>query len=269
MDVETEVARHYAHSDLTGTVLAALRDAGRDLGALTTADLAPVDEFHLGWHPQTVDLAARLALPPGSRLLDIGSGIGGPARYFAEKHGCTVTGIDLTPAFVAAATELSARTGLADRTRFVEGSALDLPFEDGSFDAATLFHVGMNIADKARLFAEARRALRQGGTFAVYEVMRKGQGPCRSRSPGPTARRRASSRPPTPTAPSSPPPASAWPASATAPPSSSTSPRRCASASPPRDRRSSASTSSWDRPPPPAWAPSSAASNAASSPRLR
>ena len=176
MDVETEVARHYAHSDLTGTVLAALRDAGRDLGALTTADLAPVDEFHLGWHPQTVDLAARLALPPGTRLLDIGSGIGGPARYFAEKHGCTVTGIDLTPAFVAAATELSARTGLADRTRFVEGSALDLPFEDASFDAATLFHVGMNIADKARLFAEARRALRQGGTFAVYEVMRTGQG---------------------------------------------------------------------------------------------
>jgi SAM-dependent methyltransferase len=177
MDVETEVARHYAHSDLTGTVLAALRDAGRDLGALTTADLAPVDEFHLGWHSQTVDLAARLALPPGTRLLDIGSGIGGPARYFAEKHGCTVTGIDLTPAFVAAATELSARTGLADRTRFVEGSALDLPFEDASFDAATLFHVGMNIADKARLFAEARRTLRRGGTFAVYEVMRKGQGP--------------------------------------------------------------------------------------------
>jgi ubiquinone/menaquinone biosynthesis C-methylase UbiE len=71
----------------------------------------------------------------------------------------------------------AARTRSADRTRFVEGSALDLPFEDASFDAATLFHVGMNIADKARLFAEARHTLRRGGTFAVYEVMRKGQGP--------------------------------------------------------------------------------------------
>ena len=177
MDVETEVASHYTHADLTATVLAALRGAGRDLDALTTADLAPVDEFHLGWHPQTVDFAARLAFPPGTRLLDIGSGVGGPARTFAETHGCDVTGIDLTPAFVAAATELSARTGLAARTRFVAGSALDLPFEDASFDAATLMHVGMNIADKPRLFAEARRVLRPGATFALYEVMRAADGP--------------------------------------------------------------------------------------------
>jgi ubiquinone/menaquinone biosynthesis C-methylase UbiE len=177
MEIESEVARHYTHSDLTSTVLAALRESGRDLDALTTADLAPVDEFHMGWRPQTVDFAARLAFPPGARLLDIGSGVGGPARYFAEKCGCTVTGVDLTPAFVAAATELSARTGLAGRTRFVEGSALALPFEDASFDAALLIHVGMNIADKPRLFAEARRVLVQGGTFAVYDVMRTGDGP--------------------------------------------------------------------------------------------
>lgn len=176
MDVEKEVARHYTHADLTGSVLAALRGAGHDLDRLTTADLAPVDEFHLGWHPQTVGLATRLAFPPGTRLLDIGAGIGGPARHFAEAHGCSVTGIDLTPAFVAAATELSARTGLADKTRFVEGSALSLPFADASFDAATLIHVGMNIADKPRLFAEARRVLVPGGTFALYEVMRVGEG---------------------------------------------------------------------------------------------
>ena len=88
-----------------------------------------------------------------------------------------MTGIDLTPGFVAAASELSARAGLADRARFVAGSALDLPFADASFDAATLMHVGMNIADKARLFAEVRRVLRPGGTFGVYEVMRTGDGP--------------------------------------------------------------------------------------------
>ena len=177
MDIEAEIARHYTRSDLTGAVLRALRDAGHDLDAITTADLAPVDEFHLGWHPQTVDLAGRLGFPPGTRLLDIGSGVGGPARYFAEKCGCIVTGIDVTPAFVAAATELSARTGLAENTRFVSGSALDLPFDDAAFDAATLMHVGMNIADKARLFAEVRRVLRPGATFALYEVMRTGEGP--------------------------------------------------------------------------------------------
>ena len=177
MDVEGEVARHYTHADLTGRLMAALRDAGRDLDALTTADLGPLDEFHLGWHPQTVDFARRLAFAPGTRLLDVGCGVGGPARHFAEAHGCAVTGIDLTPAFVEAANALTARVGLADRAAFVTGSALDMPFEDASFDAATLIHVGMNIPDKARLFAEVRRVLRPGGTFALYEVMRTGEGP--------------------------------------------------------------------------------------------
>jgi SAM-dependent methyltransferase len=176
MDVETEVAQHYIHSDLTETVLAAPRDAGRDLEALTTVDLAPIDEFHLGWHPQTVAFADQLALPPGTALLDVGSGVGGPARYFAEARGCIVTGIDLTPGFVDAAKELTERTGLADRARFVTGSALALPFADASFDAATLMHVGMNVADKATLFAEVHRVLRSGGIFGVYEVMRAGEG---------------------------------------------------------------------------------------------
>ncbi|HMQ93452.1 MAG TPA: class I SAM-dependent methyltransferase [Amaricoccus sp.] len=177
MDTEGEVAQHYAHSDLTGTVLAALRDAGRDLDALTTADLAPIDEFHLGWLPQTLDFARRLAFAPGTRILDVGSGVGGPARHFAEVYGCTVTGVDITPDFVEVSNVLTARLGLAGRATFVVGSALNLPFGDTSFDAATLMHVGMNIADKARLFAEVRRVLQPGGTFAVYEVMRTGEGP--------------------------------------------------------------------------------------------
>ena len=102
-------------------------------------------------------------------MLDVGSGIGGPARYFASAYGCDVTGIDLTPAFVELANELTSRTGLADRVRFVQGSALALPFEAGSFDLATMNHVGMNIADKATLFAEVRRVLRPGGRFMIYE----------------------------------------------------------------------------------------------------
>jgi ubiquinone/menaquinone biosynthesis C-methylase UbiE len=176
MDVEGEVARHYAQSELTRTVLEALRAAGKDLDALDAADLSPVDEFHTGWAPQTVAMAKTLGLAPGVAVLDVGSGIGGPARYFARAFGADVTGIDLTPAFVELATDLTARTGLADRVRFVEGSALDLPFEDGRFDLATMNHVGMNIADKARVFAEVRRVLKPGGRFVVYDLMRTGEG---------------------------------------------------------------------------------------------
>jgi ubiquinone/menaquinone biosynthesis C-methylase UbiE len=174
MDVEREVARHYAQSELTSTVLDALRRAGKDTDALATADLSGVDEFHTGWRPLTEALARELAPPPGARLLDVGAGIGGPARHFAEAYGCDVTGIDLTPAFVELATDLTARTGLADRVRFVTGSALAMPFPDDAFDLASMFHVGMNIADKPTLFAEVARVLRPGGRFVVYDLMRTG-----------------------------------------------------------------------------------------------
>ncbi len=134
------------------------------------------DEFHLGGLPVTAALAKDLGLAPGMHVLDVGCGIGGPARYFAEAHKCRVTGIDLTEEFVQVAAELTRRCGLADLVAFRQGSALDLPFGDGTFDAATLIHVGMNIADKARLFEEVRRVLKPGALFCVYEVMRAGEG---------------------------------------------------------------------------------------------
>ena len=90
----------------------------------------------------------------------------------AEVFGCSVVGIDVTPDFVNVANALTARVGLAEKVTFQEASALDLPFEDASFDAAVLLHVGMNIADKGRLFSEVRRVLRPGSRFGVYEVMR-------------------------------------------------------------------------------------------------
>jgi ubiquinone/menaquinone biosynthesis C-methylase UbiE len=177
MEVERAVARHYTHSELTSTVLAALRQAGKDTEALATRDLSGVDEFHTGWRPLTEALAQGLAPPPGTRLLDVGAGVGGPARHFAEAWGCDVTGIDLTPAFVELATELTRRTGLADRVRFVHGSALAMPFPDAAFDLATMFHVGMNIADKPALFAEVARVLRPSGRFVVYDLMQTGDAP--------------------------------------------------------------------------------------------
>jgi ubiquinone/menaquinone biosynthesis C-methylase UbiE len=172
MDVEQEVAEHYRRADLEQKILEGLKKAGKAPEKLAAADLSGVDEFHLGWRPATVELAKDLDLTADLKLLDLGSGIGGPARYFAESHGTHVVGIDLTDAFVKVANSLTHRCGLSGRVRFQQGSILDLPFDDGSFDVATLIHVGMNIGDKARLFRQVRRVLKPASRFAVYDIMR-------------------------------------------------------------------------------------------------
>jgi SAM-dependent methyltransferase len=174
MDIEAGIARHYTHGHLEAAILDALRAAGKDVDALVASDLSAADEFHIGWHAVTVELALDLGLRPGLELLDLGSGIGGPARYFAEAQGCKVTGVDLTDEFVQVANALTKRCGLDGLARFIQGSVLALPMPDACFDRATLIHVGMNIRDKATLFSEARRVLRPGGIFLVYDLMLTG-----------------------------------------------------------------------------------------------
>jgi ubiquinone/menaquinone biosynthesis C-methylase UbiE len=176
MELEKAVACHYAHGSLEETILDALAAAGKDLAHLTPKDLAPVDEFHVGGRPATVAFAQHFGLRPGMRLLDIGCGLGGAARYFAHEHGCRVTGIDLSEEYVNVANALAGRVGLDGSVTCEQGSALALPFEPGGFDAAYMLHVGMNIEDKARLFAEVRRVLAPAGLFGIYDVMRLADG---------------------------------------------------------------------------------------------
>ncbi len=176
MSVERTVADHYARGGLEAVILAGLAAAGKDQAHLTVDDLAAVDEFHIGGRPATEALVAQLELVAGMKLLDIGSGLGGASRFLAARHGCEVTGIDLTADYVAVARMLAQRVGLAGRVRYIEGSALSLPFPDASFDGAVMLHVGMNIADKAALFRGVRRVLRPGGFFAIYDVMAEGDG---------------------------------------------------------------------------------------------
>ena len=176
-ELETAVTQHYAGDGAAlQRILDAIVAAGLDPDALEPDALAGVDEFHLGGRAATEALIADLGLSEGSRVLDVGCGIGGAARTLSNESGCTVVGIDLTPEFVEAATALSERTGLTDRTSFRVGSALSLEIEPGSFDAVTLLHVGMNIEDKAALMAELAGAVRAGGQVAVYDVMRVGDG---------------------------------------------------------------------------------------------
>ena len=171
-----KVASHYAGGgDLASAIAESLRQAGKDLSKLTTADLASVDEFHIRGRKATLELAQPLNLSAASHVLDIGSGLGGPARTLAETYRCRVTGIDLTQAFCDAATALSGWVGLSDRASFRQGDATSLPFADGQFDAAMTIHVAMNIAAKDKMYAEAKRVLKPGGRFAVYDVL-QGEG---------------------------------------------------------------------------------------------
>lgn len=174
MELERAVARHYTLESLEQAILGALAAAGKDPARLTPADLAPVDEFHIGGRQATIELADQLALGPGQHFFDLGSGLGGASRYFAHKRACRVTGIDLTEEYVRTAKSLAARIGLGGQVSYRQGSALDLPFPPGTFDGAYMLHVGMNIEDKAKLFSEVRRVLRPGTVFAVYDVMREG-----------------------------------------------------------------------------------------------
>lgn len=171
-----DVERHYSGpGDLAAAIAERLRQAGKDIGAIGTADLAAVDEFHIGGRRATLEVTRQLDLDSAAHLLDIGSGLGGPARTVAETYGCRVTGIDLTLAFCDAAGTLSTWVGLADRVTFRQGDATSLPFADASFDAAMTIHVAMNIAAKDRMYAEAKRVLKPGGRFAVYDVL-QGEG---------------------------------------------------------------------------------------------
>lgn len=172
----TDVQDHYGGSrNLAERIREGVLAAGADATRITTADLAPFDEFHIRGRKATLELAERMNLTAESRVLDIGSGFGGPARTVAEVHGCSVTGVDLTPALCDAANALSGWVDLADRTTFRQGDATALPFAADAFDAAMTIHVAMNIPAKDRMYEEARRVLRPGGVFAVYDIL-QGEG---------------------------------------------------------------------------------------------
>ena len=175
-NVNTSIETHYSDTgDLTAAIKDRLNAAGKSIEQLKSTDLAGVDEFHIRGREATLELGERMRLTPDSRVLDIGSGLGGPARTLAQSYGCQVTGIDLTQDFCEAATAISMWLGLIERVLFVHGDATDPPFEPSSFDAAMTIHAAMNIPAKDALYASAKRVLKSGSIFAVYDVL-QGEG---------------------------------------------------------------------------------------------
>ena len=161
---------YWGRDGLERAILDALAAAGKNVDALTIDDLAPSDQFHGGGKPATERLARLAGLVPGTRVLDVGGGLGGPARTLAGQFGCTVTVIDLTESYVRAGAALTARLGLADRVTHRLGDALALDVAE-PFDVVWTQNSGMNIADKERLYAGFARVLRPGGLLVIQEPM--------------------------------------------------------------------------------------------------
>jgi len=176
MTKPNNIAGHYAGGvgaaeSLLASISQGLEAIGTSIETATVEDLAPADEFHVGGRAATTELCGQLDMNGSSAVLDIGSGIGGPARFMASKYGANVVGVDLTPEYVEVANKLSQAVGLGELNRFEHASATDLHFEAATFDIATQLHVGMNIADKDELFRQVFRVLRSGGRFGVYDIM--------------------------------------------------------------------------------------------------
>lgn len=175
--IQSGVQEHYAHRDLATAIFAALTAAGKDPDNLRPEDLAPVDEFHIRGRQATLDLARLARLNETMHILDVGSGVGGPSRRLALEFGCRVTGLDLIAEYCRVAQILTDRLGLADRISYRQGNALDMPFDDASFDVVWTQHTAMNIPDKPQLYAEIWRVLRPGGSLAIDDVLAGSGGP--------------------------------------------------------------------------------------------
>jgi SAM-dependent methyltransferase len=171
------IREHWERDGLGQAILDALASAGKDVSSLTVDDLAPADHFHGGGKPASERLARLAAPPAGARVLDVGGGLGGPARMLAVQYGCRVTVLDLTESYVRAGELLTERLRLGDRVDHRVGDALALPFPDGAFDMVWTQNSGMNIADKERLYAGFHRVLRPGGLLAFQEPMAGPAGP--------------------------------------------------------------------------------------------
>jgi SAM-dependent methyltransferase len=171
------VEAHYTRQGLGHVILAALDEAGRDVGQLKVEDLAPIDQFHIGGRKFTLEFARQLGLDETMQVLDVGSGLGGASRCLAVEYGCQVTGVDLSEEYCRVASMLTQRLGLDSHVSFQHGNALDMPFADGTFDLLWTQHVAMNIADKTKFYTELWRVLKPGGKLAIYDVLAGEGGP--------------------------------------------------------------------------------------------
>ena len=176
-NIKSQVVKHYSRSDLFETIIQKLRDSGIERDKITQKDISAVDEFHIRGAEATHELITESGINKDSKILDVGCGIGGPARMIAFETGCKVTGIDLTVDFIRTAKLLSELVGMDDLTEFICADATKLPFNDESFDIVWTQHAQMNIKEKDKLYSEIFRVLKKGGKFIYYDIFSAGNEP--------------------------------------------------------------------------------------------
>jgi ubiquinone/menaquinone biosynthesis C-methylase UbiE len=171
------IIRHYhVDENLTESVLSAIKKEKGGLENLTVDDLIAIDGFHIRGRKSTIELADMLNLDAAHRVLDIGVGSGGTARYLADRFGCRVIGIDLTFSYAALAAELAEHVGLSAQTAYACANGTALPFKGESFDVAWTDHIQMNIPDKTQYIKELHRVLKPSGKIALHEVFTGDEG---------------------------------------------------------------------------------------------
>lgn len=166
----TTVERYYTTGLTRENIERALREAGKNTSELSPADLVPLEDFHSLGRIATMQLIQLAGVSSADRVLDAGTGIGGTARLLASDAGCQVTAVDVTAEYCETADWLNTAAGLSSRIDVRRADVTELPFADGTFDVVISQHVQMNIADKSRLYAEARRVLKPGGRLALWDV---------------------------------------------------------------------------------------------------
>ncbi|MCP4753764.1 MAG: methyltransferase domain-containing protein [Proteobacteria bacterium] len=167
----SKINEQYGRRNLEKKIEAALEAAGKNLASLTLEDLASLENIHLGGRDASLKLARSADLQEGNKVLDVGCGLGGPARMLAVEFGCQVIGLDLAEDFCQVAEILTEAVGLTPQVGFRQGDALDMPFDDDTFDGIWSQHCAMNIADKKRLYSEFRRVLKKGGTLMIHDIL--------------------------------------------------------------------------------------------------
>jgi sarcosine/dimethylglycine N-methyltransferase len=175
-DVNRRIQEHYGAFNAATSAMSDMAARGIDIDHLAPADLHGVDQLHTAGVGATRKMIDAMSADSSMRVLDVGSGLGGPARMLAAATGCSVEGIDLTPAFVAVATDFTRRTNQSSTVRFCVASATAIPFPDASFDAVWHIHMSMNVPGKAAMYREIARVLKPGGRFMLFDPIR-GAGP--------------------------------------------------------------------------------------------
>ena len=172
----TPIHTQYSNGLSRSNIEQALVAADMDLDHLQPADLGLLEDFHTMGRIATSQLANMVDLSAGDEVLDAGSGIGGTARFVADQFRCRVTAIDLTEEYCETARWLNRLVGLDDQISVRRADVTELPFADATFQVAFSQHVQMNVADKARLYQEARRVLVDGGSLAMWDITAGGRG---------------------------------------------------------------------------------------------